>query len=221
MSDPPSSRIAQLTSKKRVLLHPEFRVPILEEYSDPEREHGVYRKQRHKQGCCENVNTQTALLFGMLFMMTILAVVMVVVVLSAYGPAGKVQNTIVTISDMVAKVNKSGLADVVVTIVNNWQVGNHTQQTFTLLNALYESGGQVTDIVLAIEPALVKELANRTSITVSGLLTLAETIINNQGIDIVGVVLACLMFLTRVRVRRSLCIASCLCTVEPVLYIAS
>jgi hypothetical protein len=196
---------AQLSSKKRIFpREPELRVPIYDSDSDSE-----HRRSRHKKrGCCQNVNTQTSILFLMAFMLTILAVLLIIVVVSVYGPAGKVQNTITTVSEMVAKVNNSGLADVVVAVVNNWQVGNHTQQTFTLLNALYESGGQVTDIVMAIEPTMVKELANRTSITVGGLLALAETIINNQGIDIVRFLLACLMFLTRVCLRRSRCIAS-------------
>lgn len=195
-------------------MHPELRVPIIEDYDDPEFEHSRHRK-RKSGGCCSNVDTQTTLLFGIFFMMAILAVIMVVVVVSVYGPAGKVQNTINTVTDMVYKVNNSGLTDIVVAVANNWQTGNHTQQTFTLLNALYDSGSQVTDIVMAIQPEMVSQLANRTSITVGGLLALAETIISNQGIDIVSFVLALLAFLTRVFVRRSRC------TVEHVLYIAS
>jgi methylmalonyl-CoA mutase cobalamin-binding subunit len=202
---------AQLSSKKRIVARDELRLPILEEYQDVEHKH-----RRRKDRCCENGNTQTTLLFGIFFMMAILAVVMVVVVVSVYGPAGKVQNTILTVSDMVARVNNSGLTDIVVAVATTWQKGNHTEQTFTLLDALYHSGTNVADIVLAIEPEIIQQLANRTTITITGLLALAETIINNQGIDIVRVLLACLMLLTRVLVRQSRCTGS-----ECRLYIAS
>lgn len=158
------SRVSQLSRKKPQ----ELRIPIMDE---PKKK----KKKRARRSCVDWFQA------GML---TIVATILVVLCVSAFGPAGKVNKTILQVSDMVDKVNRSGLADVVVAVVNNWQTGNHTQQTFALINALYQSGGQVTDIVMAIQPEIVKELANRTSITVSGLLTLAETIISNQGIDI-------------------------------------
>lgn len=177
-----SQRGAQLSKQNRVYQYqlPESRIPILE-YSDDDPD-DKYRKA--KSGCCRNTETNTVLLFGVLFMLTILAVIGIVLVVSAYGPAGQVKTMINTASTMVQQVNNSGLTNVVANIVYNWQAGNHTDQTFTLLDALYHSGAQVADIVLAIEPEMVRQLTNQTSITINQLLTLAENIITNKGINI-------------------------------------
>lgn len=152
--------------------------------SDIESREKRKRKRKRQQGCCGNATSQTWLLFGVFFGVMILAVLMIAIVVSVYGPVGQVQKTIATASTMVAKFNNSGVADIIVAFGSNWAANNMTVQTFELLDAIIDSGGRISQVILAIEPELVQQLANRTTITLNGLLSLAEGIITDRGLNI-------------------------------------
>lgn len=120
----------------------------------------------------------------MMLAVTGIFVMLLVIAVSVYGPYGRVNQTLLTVETMVAQVNSSGVTNVVFDMAQNWITSNSTAATFHLLQDAFASFEIVSGIVLAIEPQVVLELANKTSITVTGLLQLIDGIIVNQGLDI-------------------------------------
>ncbi len=110
---------------------------------------------------------------------------MVVLVVAAFGPAGRVNQMLTTTENMVAQVNSSGITNVVFEMGQNWLTNNMTASTLHLMADVFASADVISGLIFSIEPELVKELANRTSITVTGLLNIIDGIIINKGLNVV------------------------------------
>lgn len=159
----------------------ELRIPIRD--ADDE-ERGRRRAKRKSKCCNNNCETQSALLSVMVFALLGILVLFVVIVVSLYGPAGRMNQTLNTAEDMIFKVNNSGITNVIFDIATNWQSSNMTTGSLALISGAIRSSDIVFGLIASIEPELVRELANRTAITASGFLELVDGIIKNQHLDI-------------------------------------
>lgn len=145
---------------------------------------GPYRQQEQptKRGkrCCDGNALQVATLVPV----WIIALGLVVVLASLFGPYGKVNQMMTTADIMLTQVNNSGITDVIYQFGTNWQATNQTQNLLSMLNGANVASNTLFAIVDAIEPELVGDLMNKTSITVSNLLELIDGIINQKGLNI-------------------------------------
>ena len=156
--------------------------PLREEVDLEEQQRRVDQKKRAKRQakCCK---PSTALLWVIAFSTIVTMIIMVAVVASIYGTAGKVQQMITTAEVMVAQVNNSGITEVVFQLGTQWQAAGLTNSSLAAISKALGATEIVTGVIADIEPALVKQLANRTMITVLGLLGLAENIIATQHLN--------------------------------------
>lgn len=115
---------------------------------------------------------------------TILVIVFVALIIAMVTPAGKVNQMIDTGYVMISQVNNSGVTDVVFQLATNWQQQNMTNSTLTMIENAFGATDIVFGLIQTIEPTIMKDLANRTAITVSGFLELVDNIIKNQHIDV-------------------------------------
>lgn len=124
------------------------------------------------------------LLIATLIPVWLIAIMFVVIGFSVWGPYGKTNQMIDTAYVMLNQVNSSGITDVVYQFGTNWQLTNQTQNIIGMMNGASVASNTLFAIVDAVEPELVSELMNKTSITVSNLLELIDSIVNQQGLNI-------------------------------------
>jgi hypothetical protein len=161
----------------------ELRVPIRES-SDDEREER--RKRRKKKGaCCGNdCSAATPMQACTMLSVTGIFLLMVVLVASVYGPYGRVNQMLATTETMIAQVNSSGITNVVFDMGQSWLASNMTASTLHLMADVFASADVISGLIFSIEPELVRELANRTSISVTAFLNMVDNIVVNKGLNI-------------------------------------
>lgn len=117
-------------------------------------------------------------------MNTIFALGMIVVIASIYGPYGKISQTMNTAEIWVQKINGSGVMDIIYTAGQTWQATNQTAAIFDMMSGAQAATDIAFGVIQAIEPELVGELMNKTSITVTNLLTIIDGLITQKGLNI-------------------------------------
>lgn len=115
---------------------------------------------------------------------TILVIVFVALIIAMVTPAGKVNQMIDTGYVMISQVNNSGVTDVVFQLATNWQQQNMTENTLSMIQSAFGATDIVFGLISAIEPTIIRDLANRTAITATGFLELVDNIIKDQHLDL-------------------------------------
>ncbi len=137
-------------------------------------------KQKRGQRCCEGQGVFIAILVPV----WIIAIMFLAIGFSVWGPYGKTNEMIDTAYVMLNQVNNSGITEVIYDVGTSWQTTNQTQNLLAMLDGANTASNTVFAIIDAIEPTLVADLMNKTSISVSNLLELIDSIVTQKGLNI-------------------------------------
>lgn len=147
--------------------------------SDIDEEEPRRKQMRKGQPCC----SAKAMHIATLVPVWIIAILLGVVVGSVYSPYGKANQMIDNAYIMLNQVVQSGVADVVYDMGTTWQATNQTQNIISMMNGANAASVILFDVVAGIEPELIADLMNRTTITVSNLLELVDSIVTQKGLN--------------------------------------